>query len=181
MLIFAHVTNKQNVCWLKQWNQSLFIQEVQKLPKVGLLDVIFDKWLHKVIFWFQVMFPFMIYVHCICFKFSSLSTSMPNIKLFFDDSSKWRLASCLTTLGKTLIFQFWSLLRCTTLYTSLDIEGFNWELAFFREFKHKGGVLKSKTQDQQYGDEEATKRVVYKYVTILFPPIFMPLRSLTIP
>jgi hypothetical protein len=52
MFIFAHVTNKQNICWLKQWNLFLVIQEVQKFPKVDLLDVIFDKWLHKATFWF---------------------------------------------------------------------------------------------------------------------------------
>ncbi len=82
---------------------------MQKLLKVGLLDVIFDKWLHKAIFLVLGNVSFMKYVHCICFNFSSLSTSMSNIKLFFYDSSKWRLASCLTTLGKTLVFQFWSL------------------------------------------------------------------------
>jgi hypothetical protein len=37
-----------------------------------------------------------------------------------------------------------------------------WEIVFFTEFKHKGGVLKSKTWDQKYGTIEATKQVLYR-------------------
>lgn len=36
-----------------------------------------------------------------------------------------------------------------------------WEIAFFMKFKHKGGVLKIKTWDQQYGVIEVTKQIIY--------------------
>jgi hypothetical protein len=38
-----------------------------------------------------------------------------------------------------------------------------WETSFFREFKHKGGIMKNKPFEQQYGGKEDAKCVAYKY------------------
>jgi hypothetical protein len=37
-----------------------------------------------------------------------------------------------------------------------------WAISFFHEVKLKGGILKSKTWQQQIGGEEALKLVIYK-------------------
>jgi hypothetical protein len=46
--------NEHMIFWLKQWNQSPVLKEVQKFPKVGVSNAIFEKWLHKATFWYQV-------------------------------------------------------------------------------------------------------------------------------
>jgi hypothetical protein len=48
------MSSEQKVFWFKQWNQPPVLKEVQKFPKVGVLNAIFEKWLHKVTFWYQV-------------------------------------------------------------------------------------------------------------------------------
>jgi hypothetical protein len=54
LLVSFQVSSEQKVFWLKQWNQSPVLREVQKFPNVGVSNAIFDKWLHKVTFWYQV-------------------------------------------------------------------------------------------------------------------------------
>lgn len=73
MLVSSQVSNKQKVFWPKHWNQSPILKEPHKFLKVDLSNVIFEKWLHKATFWFQVLFPSLllipcnIHLHCITF------------------------------------------------------------------------------------------------------------------
>jgi hypothetical protein len=45
MFVSLNVSSEQKVNWLKQWNQSFVLCELQKFPKVGSSEVTFDKWL----------------------------------------------------------------------------------------------------------------------------------------
>jgi hypothetical protein len=38
LLVYSQVSNEQKVSWLKEWNQSPILKEVQKFPKVRLLN-----------------------------------------------------------------------------------------------------------------------------------------------
>ncbi len=46
----SQMNSEQKVLWLKQWNQSLVLRQVQKFLETSLLNAIFEKWLHKAIF-----------------------------------------------------------------------------------------------------------------------------------
>jgi hypothetical protein len=59
MLVFACVSNEQELQCLKTWNQSGVLCETQKFPKQGFCDSIFDKWLPKATFWQQVFYLFL--------------------------------------------------------------------------------------------------------------------------
>jgi len=54
--------------------KSPILREVQKFQKVGVLDVIFEKWFHKETFWYQVpvINPFLIVEYEFFFLFTSL-------------------------------------------------------------------------------------------------------------
>jgi len=63
LLMSSQVSNKQKVSLLKQWNQSPILKEVKKFPKVELSNAIFEKWLHKAMFWFQVPYLFILIIN----------------------------------------------------------------------------------------------------------------------
>jgi hypothetical protein len=76
-LVSFQVNNEQKVFWFKQWNQSLALKEVQKFPKVGASNAIFEKWLHKATFWYQIpMFEPLSIEHFFEFECFFMSISM---------------------------------------------------------------------------------------------------------
>ncbi len=72
LLVSLQVNNEQKVSWLKQWNQSSVLKEAQKFPKVKLSNAIFEKWLHKATFWFQVPYLFILIILWYSFYIFSL-------------------------------------------------------------------------------------------------------------
>ncbi len=125
------------------------MKEVQKFPKVGLSIAIFEKWIHKATFWFQVPYWFYFdgtlkFFLC-CFHWPYLLMVFFFFWVCFHCSWKWRPRSFIITLSRTLVF-------ISLKVSKLNLEDFInhwklelWEILFFHEFKLKGGILKNKT------------------------------------
>jgi hypothetical protein len=59
MLMYSCVSIEYKLSWLKMWNKSIVFKEAKKIPQVWVFLLQFDKWLHKITFWHQVLYLWM--------------------------------------------------------------------------------------------------------------------------